>query len=58
MKSKVASMLQLAGQIAEKNGRALQHAQKNHRLSGEIPVDLSAHLSHTLGDLFTRNEDL
>ena len=58
MKSKVASMCQLAGQIAEKDRGALQHAQKNHGLSGVIPVDFSAHFSDTLGDLFARNEDL
>ena len=58
MKSKVASILQLARQIAEKDGRTFQHAKQNHGLTSVVTVDVSAHLSHALGDLLTRKENL
>jgi len=50
--------LQLAGQVAEKDCRAFQHAEQNYLLTFIIPVDVGAHLSHTLGDLFTSKEYL
>ena len=50
--------LQLAGQVAEKNCRAFQHAEQNDLLTCIVPVDVCAHLSHTLGDLFTSKEYL
>ena len=52
MKSKVVSTVGLAGQIAEKNRCALQHAQQHDRLPGILPVDFAAHFRHPVGDLF------
>ena len=54
MKSKVASICNWRDKIAQKNRGALQHADEDHGLTGVIAVDLGAHFSHTLGDLFAR----
>ena len=40
--------LDLACQIAQKNGRALEHAHKNYGLPGKIASDLSAHRGHAM----------
>ena len=47
----------LAREIRQKRRGALQNSQEDHGLTGVIPVDFCAHFSHTLGDLFARNED-
>src|SRR5262249_52098986 len=46
-----------ADQIAQKNGRAFQHANKHDRLTGGIASDLPSHVSDAGCDLIARDQN-